>query len=103
MQARVQALQQELQRLGWVKGVNIQFDERWTTDDMELVRAHAVNLVELNRGRHRHEWWPYRSNIHSTTTRSIPIILPGAGDPVQTGWVQSLALPGGNVLGFTLL
>ena len=48
MQARVQALQQELQRLGWVKGVNIQFDERWTTDDMELVRAHAVNLVELN-------------------------------------------------------
>src|SRR5262249_33882031 len=48
MQARVQALQQELQRLGWTKGVNIQFDERWTTDDMELVRAHAVNLVELN-------------------------------------------------------
>ena len=48
MQARVQALQQELQRLGWTKGVNIQFDERWTTDDMELVRVHAVNLVELN-------------------------------------------------------
>ena len=66
MQARVQALQQELQRLGWTKGVNIQFDERWTTDDMELVRAHAVNLVGTQSGRHRHHWWPRRSNIHST-------------------------------------
>src|SRR5437764_13308703 len=50
MQSRVQALQQELQRLGWTKGVNsvnIQFDERWTTDNMELVRANAANLVEL--------------------------------------------------------
>ncbi|MET0640311.1 MAG: ABC transporter substrate-binding protein [Hyphomicrobium sp.] len=100
MQARVQALQQELQRLGWVKGVNIQFDERWTTDDMELVRAHAVNLVELNPdvivtngGR--------IVPIFIQLTRSIPIILPGAGDPVQTGWVQILALPGGNVSGFT--
>jgi putative tryptophan/tyrosine transport system substrate-binding protein len=100
MQARVQALQQELQRLGWTKGLNIQFDERWTTDDMELVRAHAVNLVELNPdvivtsgGR--------VVPIFIQLTRSIPIIIPGVGDPVQTGWVQSLARPGGNVSGFT--
>jgi len=100
MQARVQALQQELQRLGWTKGVNIQFDERWTTDDMELVRAHAVNLVELNPdvivtngGR--------VVPIFIQLTRSIAIIIPGTGDPVQTGWVQSLARPGGNVSGFT--
>jgi putative tryptophan/tyrosine transport system substrate-binding protein len=42
MQARVQKLQKELQRLGWTKGVNIQFDERWTTDDMELVRWNSI-------------------------------------------------------------
>ena len=47
-QARIRALQQELQRLGWTRGVNLQFDERWTTDDMDLVRANAANLVELN-------------------------------------------------------
>jgi hypothetical protein len=82
MQARVQALQQELQRLEWTKGVNIQFDERWTTDDMELVRAHAVNLVELNPdvivtngGR--------VVPIFIQPTRSIPIIIPGTGDPVS--------------------
>ena len=34
-------------------------------------------------------------------TRSIPIVLPGATDPVGVGWAQSLARPGGNVTGFT--
>ena len=100
MQARVQTLRQELQRLGWTKGVNIQFDERWTTDDMELVRANAVNLVELNSdvivaggGR--------VVPIFIQLTHSIPIIAPGVGDPVQEGLAQSLAHPGGNVSGFT--
>jgi putative tryptophan/tyrosine transport system substrate-binding protein len=100
MQTRVLALQQELQRLGWTKGVNIQFDVRWTTDDMELVRAHAANLVELNPdvivtsgGR--------VVPVFIQLTRSIPIIIPGAGDPVQNGWAQSLARPGGNISGFT--
>jgi putative ABC transport system substrate-binding protein len=100
MQARVQAMQQELQRLGWTKGANIQFDERWTTDDLELIRANAANLVELN------------SDIIVATggrvipvfiqlTRSIPMIIPGIGDPVRLGWVKSLAHPGGNISGFT--
>src|SRR5882672_9588280 len=48
MQARIRALQQELQRLGWTRGANVLFDERWTTDDMDLVRANAANMVELN-------------------------------------------------------
>jgi putative ABC transport system substrate-binding protein len=33
-------------------------------------------------------------------TRSIPIILPGASDPVGVGYIESLARPGGNVTGF---
>src|SRR5262245_19183829 len=47
MQDRVQALKKELQNRCWTAGVNIQFDERWTTDNMDLVRANAANLVEL--------------------------------------------------------
>ena len=80
--------------------MNIQFDERWTTDNMELVRANAANLVEL------------KPDVIVTTggrivplfmqlTRSIPIVLPGTGDPVAVGWIESLARPGGNVTGFT--
>jgi hypothetical protein len=34
-------------------------------------------------------------------TRSIPMVLPSASDPVGVGWAQSLAHPGGNVTGFT--
>ena len=47
MQDRVQALKKELQNRGWTAGVDVQFDERWTTDNMDLVRANAANLVEL--------------------------------------------------------
>jgi ABC-type uncharacterized transport system substrate-binding protein len=102
IQARVQAFREELIRLGWSKNDNIQFDERWTTDNMDLVRAHATNLVELRPdailalgGR----VIPVLMHL----TQSIPIIVPGAADPVGTGWVESLARPGGNVTGFTNL
>jgi putative ABC transport system substrate-binding protein len=100
MQTRVLALQQELQRLGWTKGVNVQFDERWTTDNMELVRANVANVVELkpdvivaSGGR--------VIPLFMQLTRSIPIVIPGAGDPVEVGWIESLARPGGNITGFT--
>ena len=36
-------------------------------------------------------------------TRSIPIVIPGATDPVGRGYVKSLARPGGNVTGFAIM
>jgi putative ABC transport system substrate-binding protein len=100
MQGRVRALRQELGKLGWTAGVNIQFDERWTSDNMDLVRVNAAGLLELKPdvvvavgGR--------VIPILMQLTRTVPIIIPGAGDPVVAGWVESLARPGGNVSGFT--
>jgi putative tryptophan/tyrosine transport system substrate-binding protein len=97
--SRVGALQQELQRLGWTRGRNIEFDERWTTDNMDLVRANAANLVELTPdaivavgGR----VIPVLMQLTST----VPIIIPGTSDPVASGYIKSLARPGGNVTGF---
>jgi putative ABC transport system substrate-binding protein len=46
-QIRVRAFRQELTKLGWSVGSNVQFEERWITDNMDLVRAAAANLVEL--------------------------------------------------------
>jgi putative ABC transport system substrate-binding protein len=100
--SRVGALQQELQRLGWTRGVNLEFDERWTTDNMDLVRANAANLVELKPdvivalgGR----VIPVLMQLTST----VPIIIPGAADAVGSGYIKSLARPGGNVTGFATM
>jgi putative tryptophan/tyrosine transport system substrate-binding protein len=96
----VQALRQELARLGWIEGSNIEFDERWTTDNMDLVRSNAASLlasnpdvVVANGGR----VLPLLLQI----SRSIPIVAPGASDPISVGYVTSLARPGGNLTGFT--
>jgi putative ABC transport system substrate-binding protein len=98
-ESRVGALRQELQRLGWTRGGNIEFDERWTTDNMELVRANATNLVELK---------PDAIvavgarviPVLMQLTRTVPIIIPGASDAVGMGYIESLARPGANVTGF---
>ena len=100
-QIRVRLLRQELGRLGWTDGGNIQFDERWTTDNMDRVRAEAASLMASNPdavvaigGR--------VIPVLMQLSRSVPIVVAGAGDPVGTGWVASLARPGGNVTGFTM-
>src|SRR5437764_9394793 len=48
MQGRVRAFREELRKRGWAASVNAQFDERWTSDNMDLIRSAAANLVELN-------------------------------------------------------
>ena len=99
MQAQVRAFRDELRKRGWAPGVNTQFDERWTGDNMDLIRSAASNLVELNSdailatgGR--------VIPVLMELTRSIPIVVPGGSDPVARGYAETLARPGGNVTGF---
>jgi putative ABC transport system substrate-binding protein len=97
MQTRVRAFREELRKRGWAASVNAQFDERWTSDNMDLVRSAAANLVELN---------PdviFASGarvipILMELTRSIPIVTPSGSDLIERA--GSLAHPGGNVTGF---
>ena len=96
----VGALRQELAKLGWIEGHTVQFDERWTTDNMDLLRTNAASLlasdpdvVIATGGR----VIPVLLQISHT----VPIVAPGASDPVGVGWVTSLARPGGNLTGFT--
>jgi len=101
-QKYVRTLREELARLGWTAGSNVQFDERWTTDNMDRVRGGAVQLLDLKPDvivvrSHR-----ATSVLHQQTT-AIPVVFVGAGDPVETGLVASLAKPGGNLTGFTVL
>ena len=101
-QSYVRAFRQELARLGWSEGGNVQFDERWSTSNMDLVRADAANLVALN---------PdvivivgdRVIPILTKLTRSIPIVVALTSDPIASGAVESLARPGRNVTGFSLI
>jgi putative ABC transport system substrate-binding protein len=102
IQARVRAFKQELQRLGWIEGSKIEFDERWATDNMDVVRSNAASLLERKPdaviaigGR--------VIPILKQMTRSVPIVVAGTGDPLGTGMVASLAHPGENITGFSLL
>jgi putative ABC transport system substrate-binding protein len=99
-EARIRAFRQELAKLGWTDGANVQFDERWTADNMQLVWAEAASLVASNPdailasgGR--------VIPVLVQLSRSIPIVIPGASDPIGVGWATSLARPGGNITGFT--
>ena len=99
-EARVRAFKQELAKLGWTDGGNIRFDEHWTTDNMDIVRTHAADVVASNPdiivtigGR--------VVPVFMRLTRFIPVVLAYASDPVGVGYAQSLAHPGGNVTGFT--
>jgi putative ABC transport system substrate-binding protein len=101
-EAFVATFKQELAKLGWADGRNVQFDERWTTDNMDVVRAEAASLMASNPdvviasgGR----VVPILMQLSS----SIPIVLPGGSDPVRMGYAKTLARPGGNVTGFALL
>jgi len=101
-QARVQAFRQELARLGWSEGSNVKLDERWSTYNLDLVRADAANLVALNpdvivcQG-------DRVIPILTKFTRSIPIVVAITSDPIASGAVESLAHPGGNVTGFSFI
>ena len=101
-QARVRAFREELRKRGWAAEVNAQFDERWTGDNMDLIRAAAANLVELKpdvivaQGARV-------VPILMELTRSIPIVTPSGTAPVERGYAESLARPGRNVTGFATI
>jgi putative tryptophan/tyrosine transport system substrate-binding protein len=100
IQARVAGFRQELRRLGWIEGQNVQIDLRWAADNMDRVRAYAAELINLKpdvifaQGQRV-------VPVVQQQTRSIPIVFVGVNAPVEQGLVDSLARPGGNVTGFS--
>ena len=94
------AFREGLQKLGWMEGRNIQLDTRWVSpDDAEARQRFAKELVALQPDL-------ILSSVTPTTaallqhTRTIPIVFATVSDPVGSGFVASLARPGGNVTGF---
>jgi len=101
-QARVRALKQGLQELGWTDGDNIQIETRFGTADAGRIRAHAAELMALGPDLIVANSTPVLRALRQATS-SIPIVFVAVNDPVEQGFVSSLAHPGGNITGFALI
>src|SRR5215472_14555360 len=99
-QSWVSAFRQELGKLGWVEGSNIHIDVRWATADVQAVERSAKELVALQPDFILTVSTPATAAMVQQT-RTIPIIFVMVGDPVGSGFVESLSRPGGNLTGFT--
>lgn len=98
-QLRIAAFKLRLAELGWVDGRNLKIDMRWIEAKSERAAEFAKELVAMR---------PdviLTSTTMSTAaaqrqTQSIPIVFTVVADPIGSGFVQSLARPGGNITGF---
>jgi putative ABC transport system substrate-binding protein len=100
--ARVDALRQGLNELGYFEGKNIVIEYRFADGKPDRLPALAKELVGLK-----------LDVVVATTTASvlalkkasetIPIVVVSSADPIASGLVASLARPGGNITGLTIL
>src|SRR5438094_10458107 len=102
--ARAEGIRLAMRERGHIEGQNIAIEYRYTEGKLdrapellaELVRL-KVDIIVVAGG---------SGNIRAAknATKTIPIVMVGAGlDPVEAGFVKSLAQPGGNITGFTNL
>jgi ABC-type uncharacterized transport system substrate-binding protein len=99
--ARKAALLQALQEVGWKEGRNLRIDTRWAAGVPELFHAHARELVALAPDVILGAATPSVAALQQVT-RAVPIVFVTVIDPVSSGFVVSLARPGGNTTGFAL-
>jgi putative ABC transport system substrate-binding protein len=100
-QARNAAFLQGLGELGWQVGRNLQIEYRWAGGDTRRAATYAAEMVALA----PEVILAVGSSVTApllAATRSIPVVFVQVTDPVGSGFVASLARPGGNATGFTL-
>jgi ABC-type uncharacterized transport system substrate-binding protein len=96
-----QAFLQGLQELGYVEGKTIMIEYRSAAWNRELLPNKAAELVDLKVDLIVAAGLTIQAAKDATKT--IPIVMPASPDPVGAGFVSSLARPGGNVTGLSLM
>jgi putative ABC transport system substrate-binding protein len=96
--AQDEVIKQGLHELGWMEGQNIRIEYRWAGGKGDRLPALAEELVRLNVDLII-AWTTPAIRAAKNATRTIPIVMAVAADPVAAGFVASLARPGGNITG----
>ena len=99
-QKEIEEITGPLRQPGWVEGKNLAFEQRYAAKP-ELLQPLAEELVRQNVDLIITEGTPAAVAAKSAT-KTIPVVMRAAGDPVLAGLVASLARPGGNVTGYSL-
>jgi len=99
---RIEAFRQGLRELGFVEGKNIVIEWRYAEGKFDRLPALVAELVRLKvdvivtSG-------PQATRVAKEATSTIPIVMSQDNDPVGNGFVTSLARPGGNITGLSIL
>ncbi len=98
-QARIAALQQGLNELGWAEGRNLSIEFRWDPGRADQMRAFARELIELKPDLILGMTTPAVTALVEET-KTTPILFVNIVDPLGRGLISNMARPGGNVTGF---
>jgi putative tryptophan/tyrosine transport system substrate-binding protein len=96
--SHLSAITKELERLGWSQDRNIRIDARFAAGMADQYPILAKELAALKPDAILSESTPAAAALKQET-RSIPIVFVGVSDPVGSGFVTSLARPGGDLTG----
>jgi putative ABC transport system substrate-binding protein len=99
---RVKAFRLGMRDLGWIEGRNVQIEYRFAGTNLESINKHVAELIRLA---------PEVIVANTTSvlaalrpaTSTIPIVFAMVNDPVNQGFISSLAHPGGNITGFSFV
>ncbi len=94
-------LTQALRDLGWVEGRNVVIEYRWAANDTKKLPSLAKELADLKVDVIVATATPAIAAAKQATV-TIPIVMASAADPLESGFVASLARPGGNITGLSL-
>jgi putative ABC transport system substrate-binding protein len=98
--SRYEAFRDRFSQLGWTEQRNIRIDFRSSDNKPDLLQAYARELVDLAPDVLLACPGPVAEAVQQLT-RTIPIVFVTSTDPVEAGYAQSFAHPGGNMTGLT--
>jgi putative ABC transport system substrate-binding protein len=101
-QARLAAFRKGMLDLGWSEGRDLQMDVRFTAGNADRARIYAAELIKSAPDVILANTSTVVTALKERTT-TIPIVFAQVVDPVNSGFVDSLAHPGGNITGFVSL